>query len=200
MTLVVVAIDGRAAGVLAAANSVRPSAAQAIRDLKALGIEPVMMTDDSRRTAEESRPRSASTASLPKCCRKTRPLAFGNCSQKASSRPWWATESTTPQRSRGRTLVSLAWERRRGQGWRRRAMKSDPADALAAVRLCRATVQKMKQNPFWAAIYNVVAVIIAAGVLYPSFGVMLQPEFAALAMSMSSVTVVSNALLLRREV
>ena len=79
-------------------------------------------------------------------------------------------------------------------------MKSDPADVLAAIRLSRATVRKMKQNLFWAAIYNVVAIPIAAGVLYPSFGVMLQPEFGALAMSASSITVVSNALLLRREV
>jgi Cu2+-exporting ATPase len=79
-------------------------------------------------------------------------------------------------------------------------MKSDPADVLAAIRLSKATVRKMKQNLFWAAIYNVVAIPLAAGVLYPSFGVMLQPEFGALAMSASSITVVSNALLLRREV
>jgi cation transport ATPase len=58
----------------------------------------------------------------------------------------------------------------------------------------------MKQNLFWAAIYNVVAIPIAAGVLYPGFGIMLQPEFGALAMSASSISVVSNALLLRREV
>jgi Cu2+-exporting ATPase len=58
----------------------------------------------------------------------------------------------------------------------------------------------MKQNLFWAAIYNLVAIPIAAGVLYPGLGLMLQPEFGALAMSASSITVVSNALLLRREV
>src|SRR5207253_9970485 len=79
-------------------------------------------------------------------------------------------------------------------------MKSDPADVLAAIRLSRATVRKMKQNLFWAAIYNVIAIPIAAGVLYPAFGLMLRPEFGALAMSASSITVVSNALLLRREV
>ena len=67
-------------------------------------------------------------------------------------------------------------------------MKSDPADVLAAIRLSRATVRKMKQNLFWAAIYNVVAIPIAAGVLYPSFGLMLQPEFGALAMSASSIS------------
>jgi hypothetical protein len=78
-------------------------------------------------------------------------------------------------------------------------MKSDPFDVLTAIRLSKATVRKMKQNLFWAAIYNVVAIPVAAGVLYPSLGLMLRPEFGALAMSASSITVVSNALLLRRE-
>jgi Cu2+-exporting ATPase len=78
-------------------------------------------------------------------------------------------------------------------------MKSDPADVLAAIRLSKATVRKMKQNLFWAAIYNVIAIPVAAGALYPALGLMLRPEFGALAMSASSITVVSNALLLRRE-
>jgi Cu2+-exporting ATPase len=79
-------------------------------------------------------------------------------------------------------------------------MKSDPADVLGAMQLSRATVRKMKQNLFWAAVYNLVAIPIAAGVLYPSLGLMLRPEFGALAMSASSITVVTNALLLRRSV
>jgi Cu2+-exporting ATPase len=78
-------------------------------------------------------------------------------------------------------------------------MKSDPADVLAAIELSKATVRKMWQNLFWAAIYNVVAIPIAAGAFYPSLGIALRPEFSALAMSASSITVVSNALLLRRE-
>jgi len=72
-------------------------------------------------------------------------------------------------------------------------MKSDPADVLAAIRLSKATVR----NLFWAAIYNVIAISVAAGVLYPSLGIMLRPEFGALALSASSITVVSNAFLLR---
>jgi Cu2+-exporting ATPase len=74
-------------------------------------------------------------------------------------------------------------------------MKSDPADVHGAIGLSKATVRKMKQNLFWAAIYNLVDIPIAAGVLYPSLGLMLRPEFGALAMSASSITVVSNALL-----
>src|SRR4030081_319573 len=102
-----------------------------------------------------------------------------------------------------RRLRRPTWALRRGHRRRRRngdgvLMMSDPADVIAAIRLSKATVRKMKQNLFWAAIYNVIAIPIAAGALYPSFGIMLRPEFGALAMSASRITVVSNALLLRR--
>src|SRR5260221_4444098 len=76
-------------------------------------------------------------------------------------------------------------------------MRSDPLDVLAAIRLSKATVTKMKQNLFWAAIYNVIAIPVAAGVLYP-FGILLAPEVGALAMSASSITVATNAVLLKR--
>ena len=79
-------------------------------------------------------------------------------------------------------------------------MKSDPLDIVNAITISKATVRKMKQNLVWASIYNILAIPVAAGVLYPAFGLMLRPEFGALAMSASSITVVSNALLLRREV
>lgn len=77
-------------------------------------------------------------------------------------------------------------------------MKSDPADILRAIKLSKATVTKMKQNLFWASIYNIIAIPIAAGLLYPSFGIELRPEFAALLMSASSIIVATNAMLLNR--
>lgn len=77
-------------------------------------------------------------------------------------------------------------------------MKSDPADILRAIRLSKATVRKMKQNLFWASIYNILAIPVAAGVLYPRFGIELRPEFAALLMSISSIIVATNAVLLKR--
>jgi cation transport ATPase len=75
-------------------------------------------------------------------------------------------------------------------------MRSDPLDVLAAIRLSKATITKMKQNLFWAAIYNVIAIPVAAGVLYP-FGILLAPEVEALVMSASSITVATNAVLLK---
>ncbi len=75
-------------------------------------------------------------------------------------------------------------------------MKSDPADVLRAIKLSKATVTKMKQNLVWASIYNLLSIPVAAGVLYPSFGITLRPEFSALVMSISSIIVATNAVLL----
>ncbi len=77
-------------------------------------------------------------------------------------------------------------------------MKSDPLDILRAIKLSKATVRKMKENLFWASIYNLLAIPIAAGVLYPAFKISLRPEIAALLMSISSIIVAVNAVLLKR--
>jgi Cu2+-exporting ATPase len=76
-------------------------------------------------------------------------------------------------------------------------MKSDPLNILRAITISKATVGKMKQNLFWAALYNVLAFPVAAGVLYPAFGILLRPEWSALLMSASSIIVAVNAVLLR---
>ncbi len=77
-------------------------------------------------------------------------------------------------------------------------MRSDPADVANAVRLSRATVRKMKQNLVWASVYNVSAIPIAAGALFPAYGIELRPEWSALLMSLSSIIVATNAVLLKR--
>lgn len=77
-------------------------------------------------------------------------------------------------------------------------MKSDPSDILRAIRLSKATVRKMKQNLAWASVYNLLAIPVAAGLLYPKFGITLRPEFSALLMSISSIIVATNAVLLKR--
>ncbi len=77
-------------------------------------------------------------------------------------------------------------------------MRSNPLDIVNAVLLSRATVRKMKQNLAWASVYNVAAIPIAAGVLFPAYGIELRPEWSALLMSLSSIIVATNAVLLRR--
>jgi P-type Cu2+ transporter len=77
-------------------------------------------------------------------------------------------------------------------------MRSDPLDIAAAMQLSRATVRKMKQNLVWASVYNVLAIPVAAGALFPSAGIELRPEWSALLMSASSIIVATNAVLLKR--
>lgn len=77
-------------------------------------------------------------------------------------------------------------------------MRSDPFDIVKAIILSRKVRGKIKQNLFWAAIYNVIAIPIAGGLLYTSLGILLRPEWAALAMAASTITVTLNALALRR--
>jgi P-type Cu2+ transporter len=77
-------------------------------------------------------------------------------------------------------------------------MKSGLFDILKAIKLLKATAAKMKENLFWAAIYNILAIPVAAGVFYNSFGLLLRPEISALLMSVSSIIVATNAVLLKR--
>jgi Cu+-exporting ATPase len=77
-------------------------------------------------------------------------------------------------------------------------MRGDLRAAAQAIELSRRTMRTMKQNLFWAFIYNVIGIPIAAGVLYPTFGIMLSPILASAAMAFSSVSVVGNSLRLRR--
>jgi Cu2+-exporting ATPase len=76
-------------------------------------------------------------------------------------------------------------------------MRSDPLDVTRAVVLSKATVRKMKQNLAWASVYNVLAIPVAAGVLFPAYGIVLRPELSALLMSASSIIVAVNAVLLK---
>jgi Cu+-exporting ATPase len=77
-------------------------------------------------------------------------------------------------------------------------MRGDPQSVADAIRLARRTMRTMKQNLFWAFVYNVVGIPVAAGALYPAFGFLLSPVLASAAMAMSSVSVVGNSLRLRR--
>ena len=201
-TVMLVAVDGQPAGVIAAADTVRSSAARAVAELRQLGIEPVMMTGDNRRTAEAVAQRLGITRVFAEVLPEDKANGVRQLQQEGlfvamvgdgvNDAPALAQADLGIVIGAGTDVAVETGDIV--------LMKSDPSDVLTAIELSKATVRKMRQNLFWAAIYNVVAIPIAAGVLYPSLGVMLRPEFGALAMSASSITVVSNALLLRREV
>jgi P-type Cu2+ transporter len=201
-TLMLAAVDGKAAGIVAAADTIRPTAKQAIAELRELGIQPVMMTGDNKRTAEAV----AQALGIERVFAEVLPQdkAEGVTQlQKEGKFVAMVGDGVNDAPALAQADLGIAI----GAGTDVAVetgdivlMKSDPRDVLSAIQLSKATVRKMRQNLFWAAIYNLLAIPIAAGALYPAFGFVLRPEFGALAMSASSITVVSNALLLRREV
>jgi P-type Cu2+ transporter len=200
--LMLAAVDGQAAGIVAAADTIRPTARQAIADLRELGIQPVMMTGDNQRTAAAV----AQVLGIERVFAEVLPQdkADGVIQlQKEGMFVAMVGDGVNDAPALAQADLGIAI----GAGTDVAVetgdivlMKSDPRDVLSAIQLSTATVRKMRQNLFWAAIYNLLAIPIAAGILYPAFGVVLRPEFGALAMSASSITVVSNALLLRRDV
>jgi Cu2+-exporting ATPase len=194
-----VAIDGQAAGLVAVADTIKPTAAETIRRLTAQGIEPVMITGDNRRTAEAV----ARTLGIERFFAEVLPAdkaGHVKALQAEGKRVAMVGDGVNdaPALAQADTGIAI------GAGTDVAIetadvvlMKSDPLDILNALTVSKATVRKMKQNLFWAAIYNVLAIPVAAGVLYPAFGIELRPEWAALLMSASSIIVAVNAVLLR---
>ncbi len=199
-TPMIVAIDGELGGVIAVADTVRDSARLAVRRLREADVEVVMLTGDNRRTAE----------AVARDLGIDRVLAEVLPSEKASHVEQLQAEGRTvamvgdgvndaPALATADIGIAI------GAGTDVAVetasvvlMKSDPLDVLRAIILSKATVRKMKQNLAWASVYNVLAIPVAAGIFYPSWGIMLRPEWAALLMSISSIIVAINAVLLKR--
>ncbi len=196
-----VAVDGRAAGLLGVADPIKHSTPEAIRALHAEGLRIVMLTGDSRTTARAVARRlgidDVRAEVLP-----DQKVAVVRQLQSRGTRSWrWrATASTTRRRSRRRdvgiamgTGTDVAME---SAGVT--LVKGDLRGIVRARRLSRQTMRNIRQNLFFAFVYNALGVPIAAGALYPFVGLLLSPMIAAAAMSFSSVSVIGNALRLRR--
>lgn len=199
-TVIFAAVDGRPAGVLGIADPIKPTTPHAIRELKAEGLRIVMLTGDSRTTAEavarklgidefeaEVLPEKKSQV-VERLQKEGRTVAMaGDGINDAPALALAAvgiamgTGTDVAMESGGVTLV-----------------KGDLAGIVRARKLSRATMRNIRQNLFFAFVYNSVGVPIAAGVLYPFFGLLLSPILAAAAMSFSSVSVITNALRLRK--
>jgi Cu+-exporting ATPase len=199
-TVVLVAVDGRIAGLLGIADPVKPEAAQAIRDLRKEGLRVVMLTGDSQTTAEAVARQlgisdfeagvlpSHKADAVKKLQEQGRVVAMAGdgindapALAQAQVGIAMGTGTDVAMESAGITLL-----------------KGDLAALVRARRLSRAVMRNIRENLFFAFIYNSLGVPIAAGILYPKFGILLSPIFAAAAMSFSSVSVISNALRLRR--
>jgi Cu+-exporting ATPase len=199
-TALFVAVDGRPGGVIAVADPIKETTPAALETLRADGVRIVMLTGDNRRTAEavasQLKITDIEADVLPEDKHRVVRRLRGEhrivamAGDGVNDAPALAeadigiamgTGTEVAIQSAGVTLV-----------------KGDLAGIARARRLSRATMRNIRENLFFAFIYNALGVPIAAGVLYPAFGILLSPMIAALAMSLSSVSVVTNALRLRR--
>ncbi len=193
--------DGRMIGLIAVADVVKSTSKQAIRELSGLGMEVVMLTGDNAKTAEaikkqvnvdrvvaevfpQDKDKEKEIRRLQEKGRKVAMVGDGINDAPALARAdvGIAIGAGTDVAIESADIV---------------LMKSDLLDVSTAVQLSKAVIRNIKQNLFWAFIYNIIGIPIAAGVFYLSFGWKLNPMIGAFAMSFSSVFVVSNALRLR---
>ena len=199
-TAMFVAIDGKPAGILTVADPIKSTTAEAIEELHALGLEIVMLTGDNQRTAaavaeqlgldtvEAEIEPAGKVAYVKKLHGEGKRVAMAGdgindapALSEADVGIAMGTGTDVAMQNAGITLV-----------------KGDLRGIAKAVRLSRATMWNIRQNLFFAFVYNALGIPVAAGVLYPFFGLLLSPMIAGAAMSMSSVSVISNALRLRK--
>jgi Cu+-exporting ATPase len=182
------------------ADPVKPTSRAAVAELRRLGLEPVMLTGDDPRTAQavadeigiervvaEVLP-DRKLEEIRRLQGKGRVVAM--VGDGLNDAPALAQADVGVAMGTG-TDVAI-------EAGAITLMRGDPLGVLTAIALARRTMRVIRQNLFWAFIYNVIGIPIAAGVLYPSLGLRLTPAMAAAAMAVSSVSVVSNSLRLRR--
>ncbi|MGE3151252.1 MAG: heavy metal translocating P-type ATPase [Nitrospiraceae bacterium] len=194
------AIDGRLAGLMAVADRIKASSRMAVEQMRRLGLHITMLTGDHRSTAEAV----AREAGIERVVARVSPegkLAEIRRLQEAGETVAMVGDGINDAPALAQADVGLAV----GTGTDIAIeasdvtlMRSDLRSAVAAIELSRRTMTTMKQNLFWAFAYNVVGIPVAAGILYPSFGILLSPILASAAMAFSSVSVVANSLRLQR--
>ncbi len=193
-------VDGRAAAVMAVSDEVKPGAKAAVAALRTRGIEVVMVTGDNRRTAEAV----AGLLGIGHVVAEVLPGGKVDAVkdlQGGGRRVAFVGDGVNDAPALAQAEVGIAI----GTGTDVAIeaadvvlMSGDPGRVPDAVALAKAVIRNVRQNLFWAFAYNVALIPVAAGVLYPAFGLLLSPVLAAGAMAISSVSVVTNALRLRR--
>jgi Cu+-exporting ATPase len=199
-TTVFVTVDGALAGLLAVADPIRPSSAAAIADLRGSGRQVVLLTGDQRRTALAV----AREVGIEQVVAEVLPeqkLAEVRRLQQEGRRVAMVGDGINDAPALAQADVGIAM----GSGTDVAAeagdlvlIRSDLGAVTDAIRIAGRAVRTMRQNLFWAFVYNVVMIPVAAGVLFPAFGVLLSPILASAAMALSSVSVVTNSLRLAR--
>jgi Cu+-exporting ATPase len=198
-TVIYAAVDGKYAGYISVADPLKPSALKALRDLKAQGIRLVMLTGDNQATAQEI----AKSLEIEDFRAEVLPAQKAEIVKKLQSEGHivaMAGDGINDAPALAQADVGIAM----GTGTDIAIesggitlLKGDLEGILRARKLSQATMRNIRQNLFFAFVYNSIGVPIAAGVLYPVFGLLLSPILAAAAMSLSSVSVITNSLRLR---
>jgi len=199
-TAVLVAVDGRGAAVIALADAVRETSADAVDALRELGAEVVMLSGDNRATARRIADQLGIDTVIAEVLPGDKAARVAEL-QQSGKRVAMVGDGVNDAPALAQADLGIAI----GAGTHVAIetadlvlMRSDPLDVPIALRIGRGTLRKVRQNLGWAVGYNVIALPIAAGVLEPSLGLVLRPEIAALSMSGSSVIVAVNALVLKR--
>ena len=199
-SVIYIAREGKALGALALADTLKEGAADTVAKLRQLGLKTVMITGDRRAAANAV----AGQLGLDEIEAEVLPgdkqavvrryqeqgLFTGMVGDGINDAPALAQADIGIAIGSGTDVAKETGDLV--------LVKGDIRDVERGIRLGRKTLAKIRQNLFWAFFYNIVGIPIAAGVLYPAFGIVLKPEFAGLAMALSSVSVVSNSLLLKR--
>jgi len=199
-TVIFISLDQRVAGLLGVADPVKPSTPQAIRDLKRDGLRLAMLTGDSRATAENIA-RQLGIEEFEAEVLPEQKLAVVLRLQKEGRTVAMAGDGINDAPALAQADVGIAMGTGTDVAMESGGItlvKGDLAGIVRARKLSRATMRNIRQNLFFAFLYNSLGVPIAAGVLYPFFGLLLRPIFAAAAMSFSSVSVITNSLRLRK--
>lgn len=193
------AVNKKLLGIIAAADTVKPTSYEAIEKFKSMGIDIVMLTGDNKKTAEAIRKQLNIDKAVAEVMPQDKESEIKKI-QESGKKVAMIGDGINDAPALARADVGIAI----GAGTDIAIesadivlMKSDLLDAATAIKLSKATIKNIRENLFWAFFYNAIGIPVAAGVFYYIFGLKLSPMIAAAAMSLSSVCVVTNALRLR---
>jgi len=198
-TVMVLADSKKALGLVAAADAIKETSKEAVAQLQKLGIEVYMITGDNERTAKAI----AKQAGITNVFAEVLPQDKANYVRRLQEKGKVAMVGDGINDSPALAQADIGIAMGAGTDVAMETgnvvlMQNQLTDVAKAIKLSRLTISKIKQNMFWALFYNVISIPVAAGVFYLSSGILLSPIIAAAAMALSSVSVVSNSLLLKR--